>query len=144
MQRGTRLPPLLGLLELCHPLLVVLNENSLSQCSGHGGLGQTKEPPPSPRIHISSPSFVDPSLQKSLEIFSAKTPISPSTLPLDSIRFENTTIRKKKKASNHVMDRAPGTQTYTPLSTRLKNATRNLPASSPRVLRALSPNTGGS
>ena len=49
------------------------------------------------RDTISSPSFNVPSLQKSLEIFLAKTPTSPTTLPLDSIHFENVTIRKKKE-----------------------------------------------
>ena len=97
-----------------------------------------------PRNLVSSPSFADPSLQKSLDIFSAKTPLSPSVLSLDSIRFENVTIRKKKKASLPVSDLAPRAQSYTPLSTRLKNVTRNSSASSPRVLRALSPIPSGS
>ena len=39
---------------------------------------------PSP---VGSPSFADPTLQKSLNIFTDKTPQSPSVLPLESIRF---------------------------------------------------------
>ena len=48
-----------------------------------------------PHSPVTSPSFADPQLQKSLEIFSAKTPLSLFVFPLDSIGFENVTIRKK-------------------------------------------------
>ena len=100
--------------------------------SGHLPSGS---PPQSP---VTSPSFSDPSLQKSPSIFSDKTPLSPSVLPLDSIRFENVTIRRKKKKSPlDVVDLvlAP----YTPLSTRLKAAARNQSSPSQRVLRASTP-----
>ena len=50
-------------------------------------------PPGSP---LTTPSFDDPTLLKALDIFTDKSPISPSVLPLDSIRFENVTIRKAK------------------------------------------------
>ena len=85
----------------------------------------------------SSPSFADPSLQKSLSIFSNKTPLSPSVLPLDSIRFENVTIRRKKKSSKPPLDSSDSVQAhFTPLSERLKAAERSH-SSSHRVLRAL-------
>ena len=95
--------------------------------------------PLSPHSPVTSPSFSDPSLQKSLSIFSDKTPLSPSVLPLDSIHFENVTIRRKKKNKSPLdaVDLVP--TPYTPLSTRLKLATRK-PSSSPqRVLRDSSP-----
>ena len=86
-------------------------------------------PPHSP---ISLPSFADPSLQKSLEIFNVKTPLSPSVLPLDSIRFENVTIRKKKNVPSKSL--VPVSAPYTPLYTRLKNVARHQSTSPHRVL----------
>ena len=66
-------------------------------------------------------AFKDPSLLTSLSIFSDKSPISPSTTPLDSIRLKNVTIWKSKKPPSE----APGDSgNYTPLSTRLKNVAR--------------------
>ena len=96
---------------------------------------------PSPSLGpVNSPSFADPSLQTSLEIFSDKTPHSPLVLPLDSIRFQNVTIRRKnKKAPPSTSDSSPIPLHYTPLSSRLKNVARNLQPSSPRALRAKTP-----
>ena len=51
----------------------------------------------SPHSPCSAPAFSSPTLMKTLLIFSAKSPVSPTTLPLDSIRFENFTIRKQRK-----------------------------------------------
>ena len=96
----------------------------------------------SPHSPVSSPSFVDPSLQKSLEIFTVKTPLSPSVLPLDSIRFENVTIRRKEKAPAE--SQIPVSAPYTPLSNRIKNAARHQSTSPHRVLRALTPSQNGS
>ena len=74
-----------------------------------------------------------------MSIFSDMTPLSPSVLPLDSIRFENVTIRRKKK-NKSPMDAVDLVQVpYTPLSTRLKAAAHK-PSSPPqRVLRASTP-----
>ena len=80
-------------------------------------------------------SFEDPSLLKSLDIFIDKSPISPSVLPLDSIRFENVTIRKAKKGGK-TSSQAP-TGMYTPLSARIKAAART--HSTSQALRAMSP-----
>ena len=92
----------------------------------------------SPHSPVDSPSFADPTLQKYLNIFTDKSPLSPSVLPLDSIRFENITIRRKKHPSSvNAVNLAPAP--YTPLSTRLKNADRKPASSSKRVLRALTP-----
>ena len=103
-------------------------------------------PPPafgsvtSPILEASSPpeapAFQDPALLSSLPIFSNKTPLSPSTLPLDSIRFKDVTIRKSRKAQREEKGDA-----YIPLSTRLKQAAR-LSSSSPvipQVLRECTP-----
>ena len=96
-----------------------------------------------PQSPVSSPSFADPSLQKSLEIFTIKTPLSPSVLPLDSIRFENVTIiKKRKKAPTESL--VPISTPYIPLSTRLKNAARHQSTSPHRVLRAMTPPQSGS
>ena len=94
-----------------------------------------------PLSPVDCPSFSDPSLQKSLDIFSDKTPISPSVLPLDSIRFENVTIRRKKKNKHIPSSRIiePPDAPHTPLSTRLKNAARKHASTTPRVLRAQTP-----
>ena len=106
--------------------------------------GQTRplssgSPPISPAV---SPSFADPSLKKSLSIFSDKTPLSPSILPLDSIRFENVTIRRKKKPSKPPLDSTDAVQApYTPLSERLKAAESSLSSPSHRVLRASTPDS---
>ena len=98
--------------------------------------GHNPVSPPSPVI---SPSFFDPSLKKTLNIFSNKSPLSPSVLPLESIRFENVTIRKKKskKPSKDVKDSM--LDPYIPLSTRLKAVDSQLPSPPPRALRAQSP-----
>ena len=98
--------------------------------------GHNSVSPPSPVI---SPSFSDPSLKKTLNIFSDKSPLSPSVLPLESIRFENVTIRKKKskKPSKDVKDSM--LDPYIPLSTRLKVVDSHLPSPSPWALRAQSP-----
>ena len=94
-------------------------------------------PPLSP---VASPSFVDPSLQKYLSIFSDKTPLSPSVLPLDSIRFENVTIRRKKKSIKPHLDSVDiVSASYTPLSMRLKAAARINSSPFQRVLRASTP-----
>ena len=50
----------------------------------------------SPGSPLTTPSFDDPTLLKSLNIFTDKSPISPSVLPLNSIRFENVTISHQK------------------------------------------------
>ena len=68
-----------------------------------------------------APAFQDPSLLTALSIFSDKTHISPSTLPLDSIRFKYVTIRKSKKPP---LEESGDAGAYTPLSTRLKQAAR--------------------
>ena len=99
-------------------------------------LVSTGTKPLSPSSPITSPSFSDPTLQKSLSIFLDKTPLSPSVLPLDSIRFENVTIRRKKK-SKPPLNAVPAP--YTPMSTRLKEAERMTSSSPQRVLRALTP-----
>ena len=88
--------------------------------------------PPTPR---EAPAFLDPSLLNSISIFLDKSPLSPSTLPLDSIHFKNVTIRKAKKPSSEDFG---SLGLYTPLSTRLKNVARH-PRTSPsssQVLRA--------
>ena len=91
-----------------------------------------------PHSLIASPSFADPTLQKSLNIFSDKTLLSQSVLPLDSIRFENVTIRRKKhNSSSDAATLAP--TPYSPLSTRLKNVAHKPASSSQRVLRASTP-----
>ena len=106
--------------------------------------GQTRpqssgSPPISPAV---SPSFADPSLKKSLSIFSDKTPLSPSVLPLDSIRFENVTIRRKKKSSKPPHETTDSLQaSYTPLSGRLKAAEHSHSSPSHRVLRASTPDS---
>ena len=64
-----------------------------------------------------APEFQDPSLLTALSIFLDKTPISPSTLPLDSICFKNVTIKKSKKPP---LEESGDLGAYTPLSTRLK------------------------
>ena len=51
----------------------------------------------SPSSPTDAPSFSDPSLLKTLNIFSDKSPLTPSVLPLDSIRFDNVTVRRKNK-----------------------------------------------
>ena len=85
----------------------------------------------------SSPSFADPSLKKDLNIFSDKTPLSPLVLPLDSIRFENVTIRRKKKSTKPPLDSSDSVQApYTPLSERLKAAESSLSSPSQQVLGA--------
>ena len=53
--------------------------------------------PTSPR---EAPTFMDVSFLNSLSIFYDKSPISPSTLPLDSICFKNVTICKAKNPSS--------------------------------------------
>lgn len=53
----------------------------------------------SPSSAIEQPSFRDPSLLEVLPIFSNRTPVSPSTLPLASIRHENVMIRRGRKAN---------------------------------------------
>ena len=94
------------------------------------------------KIPAASPSFADPSLKKSLSIFSDKTPLSPSVLPLDSIRFENVTIRRKKKTTKPPLDSTDAVQSpYTPLSERLKAAESSLSSPSHRVLRASTPDS---
>ena len=103
-------------------------------------------PSPSP-LHspTSTPSFADPSLQTSLDIFTDRTPLSPSVLPLDSIRFQNVTIRRRsKKPPSSTSDSTPQTLPYTPLSTRLKFVARNSLSSPLRALRAKSPGSSGS
>ena len=92
----------------------------------------TNPPPSSPWDFL---SFMDPSLLKSLDIFSDKSPISPLTIPLDSIRFENLTIRKSSKAKPY--DASGPLGLYTPLLARIKAAARSL--NSPQALRTLSP-----
>ena len=86
---------------------------------------------------ISSPSFMDPSLLKSLDIFSGKSPLSPSTIPMDSIRFENVTIRKSSKEKPTNASRSSGL--YTPLLARIKAVAKS--TNSPQALIALSPNS---
>ena len=78
---------------------------------------------------------MDPSLLKVLDIFSNKSPISPSMIPMDSIRFENVTIMKyrKDKPSNA----SSTTCHYTPLAARIKEVARSY--NPPQELRALSP-----
>ena len=101
------------------------------------GPSTLETPPLSP---TDSPSFKDPSLQKTLNIFSDKTPLSPSVLPLDSIRFENVTIRRKKKSTKppfDSLDLSPAP--YTPLSMRLKATDGTSSSPPPRVLRASTP-----
>ena len=96
-------------------------------------------PVTSPLLEASSPpeapAFQDPALLSTLPIFSDKTPLSPSTLPLESIRFKDVTNRKSRKAQ-----REGKGDVYTPLSTRLKQAAR-LSSSPviPQVLRACTP-----
>ena len=91
-------------------------------------------PPHSP---ISSPSFSDPSLKRSLSIFTASTPTSPSTLHLNSIRFANVTVRKRPKGKRDTkVDISSTSPPYIPLSVRIKDAARgNLY----RGVRAMSP-----
>ena len=106
--------------------------------------GQTRpQSSGSPSISpATSPSFADPSLKKYLSIFSDKTPLSPTVLPLDSIRFENVTIRRKKKAMKPVLDYVDSVQApFTPLSERLKAADRSISSPSLRVLGASTPDT---
>jgi len=90
-------------------------------------LPSTTSPPshaPSPRSPTTSPSLSNPSLQKSLSIFSATTPSSPSTLHLNSIRFENVTVRKKKKEKKgSSRDLSSASPPYIPLSVHIKDAT---------------------
>ena len=91
---------------------------------------------------VVSPSFADPSLKKSLSIFSDKSPLSPSVLPLDSIRFENVTIRRKKKSTKPPHESTDSLQApYTPLSERLKAVERSHSSTSHRVLRASTPDS---
>ena len=63
------------------------------------------------------------------------TPTSPSTLHLNSIRFANVIVRKKKKDKMKV-DLSSASPPYIPLSVRIKDAARGLPS---RGLRAMSP-----
>ena len=96
----------------------------------------------SPISPAASPSFADPSLKKSLNIFSDKTPLSPSILPLDLIRFEKVTIRWKKKSSKPPLEPSDTVQApYTPISERLKATERSHSSPSPRVLRASTPDS---
>ena len=89
---------------------------------------------PSSRSPTSSPSFSDPTLKRTLSVFTAATPQSPSTLPLNSIRFANVTIRKsKKKLEPHAL--SPVSPPYIPLSVRLLDSD----SISPRGLRACAP-----
>ena len=99
-------------------------------------LPQSSSPPriASPGSPLTTPSFDDPSLLKSLDIFTDKSPISPSVLPLDSIRFENVSIRKAKKGGK-TSSQAP-TGLYTPLSARIKVVART--HSTSQALRAKS------
>ena len=96
--------------------------------------------PSSPR---DEPAFLYPSLLNSLSIFSYKDPISPSTLLLDSIHFKNVMICKAKKAPSET---TRNSGSYTPLSTRLKNAARQHQSSpsSSQVLTARTPEALGS
>ena len=79
-------------------------------------------PPCSP---CTEPAFSDPTLMKYLTIFSDKTPVSPSTLPLDSIHFQNVTIRKKRKKPPENLNLCQDHFPFTPLSVRVKDATKN-------------------
>ena len=86
--------------------------------------------PPSDDSHLptspyEAPSFIDPPLLKFITIFTCEFPISPSTLPLESIRHENVTIQKARRPKSvnprgHHEDHA-----YLPLSVRIEEATRS-------------------
>ena len=89
----------------------------------------------SPSSPLTTPSFDDPSLLKSLDISMDKSPVSPYVLPLDSIRVDNVTIRKAKKGIKS-SSQAP-TGLYTPLSARIKTTART--HSTLQALRAKSP-----
>ena len=83
---------------------------------------------------------------KSMAIFSGNYHLSPSTLPLDSIRFENVTINKSRKKPVSDPLESSDTPHYTPLSVRIKAAAKASPSlsiSSLRVLRATSPTIDG-
>ena len=98
--------------------------------------------PVSPHSPANSPSFADPTLKKSLSIFTDKTPLSPSVLPLDSIRFENVTIRWKKNSTKPPLDSSDSIQApYMPLSDRLKAAESSIPFPTHQVLRATTPDS---
>ena len=98
----------------------------------------------SPPVHTypslsptASPSFSEPTLKKSLSIFTATTPSSPSTLHLNSIRFANVTIKKKSKGNRvNKVDLSSASPPYIPLSIRIKDVARG---NSIRGLRASSP-----
>ena len=76
-------------------------------------------------LDIPTTPFSDPSLHKSLSIFTTTTPSSPSTLHLNSIRFENVTVRKKKKdKKGQTGDLSSSSPPYIPLSVCIKEAAR--------------------
>ena len=92
---------------------------------------------PSPPSPTSSPSFSDPALKKSLPIFTATSPSSPSTLHINSIRFANVTVRKPPKGKQSLKaELSSASPPYIPLSIRIEEADRGF---SSRALRALTP-----